>query len=367
MKSFEPLTVVRVFRDVRDAVHIDFEVPEAERERFRYAPGQYLTLKIMRDGIEHRRTYSIVSGPGDRTLGITVKRVEGGVVSNHINDCVAVGDVIECQPPEGRFTLPPSRAATDAASAKRHVLAIAAGSGITPIISMLQHGLATDPTAHFSLIYGNRDTASILFRDALADLKDRYTDRLSLFHVLSREQQEAGSLSGRISPDIIKRVVTAAVPIARLELAFLCGPDTLIKSAMDTLKELGVPREKIRFEFFTRGRPQPGSAPPAAEKPRAPSEAAHGPLVTAVLDGRQLKFRLQPGETVIEGAVRQGLSLPYSCRGGMCCTCRAKVTSGAGKMRANYSLQPWEIEAGFILTCQTEPTTPEIGLDYDAV
>lgn len=361
-QHFHPLTIAEVRPNTDEAVTVSFAVPEDLRELFQYRPGQHLTLRAELGGVEVRRTYSVCSGPGDAMLSVTVKRVAGGMFSNHANDTFRPGTTLDVMPPAGRFVLP-LPAETEAA---RTYLAIAAGSGITPVISMLRHALESEPASRFVLIYGNRAPGTILFREALDDIKDRFLDRFVLLHVLSRsDESESPLLSGRITGEKLEALVPTLIDPATLDHAFLCGPDTMIKSAMDALKGLGVPREKIHFEFFIRG--SNATAPRAVAPPPPPTSATawNGPQITAILDGARLSFRAEPGEKLVDAAIRAGLSVPYSCKGGMCCTCRARVIEGRAEMAENWSLEPWEIEKGFVLTCQAVPKSERIVVDYD--
>lgn len=354
--QFQDLSIADVERDAADGLHITFAVPAALSEEFRFRPGQHLTLRATVEGTEVRRSYSICSGPG-APLAVAIKRVGDGLFSTWAHASLKRGDTIGVSRPAGRFGLP----AAD--GSPRTYLAIAAGSGITPIISMLRHALVEEPEARFILIYGNRSTASILFRDALEDLKDAALGRLTVLHVLSRgEQADVPQLSGRIDADRIAALVPRLVPVASISHAVLCGPDTLIKTAMQALQALGVPRERIGFEFFVRGRePQAARAAPAATA----SEPAGGAELAVTLDGSRRVLTMRPGETLLEAALRGGLNAPYSCRGGMCCTCRARLVEGGASMDQNFSLEAWEEERGFILTCQARPTTDRVAIDYD--
>ncbi len=246
----------------------------------------------------------------------------------------------------------------------RTYLAIAAGSGITPVMAMIRYILAAEPQSRFILIYGNRSFDSIIFREALQDLKDSNLDRLIVFHVLSRDaDNDVPLLSGRIDADKIRQLMTTLVPLADVDHAFLCGPGSLIKDARDTLLGLGLSREKVHFEYFRAGpemtQRRVSATPSVAE---APSKGAEAVLV---IDGARHTLRVEPGLHIVDAALAAGIRVPYSCKGGMCCTCRAKVVEGTLKMDRNFSLEPWEIEAGFILTCQAQPTSDRVVLDYD--
>ena len=354
---FHPLTVADIRPETPDAVSIAFAVPEALQEAFAFSCGQYLTLRAAIEGEEVRRSYSICSGADEGELRIAVKRVDGGLFSAFANETLTIGDAIEVMPPEGRFGigLDPDAARTFAA--------FAAGSGITPILSILKTVLAREPRSGFFLFYGNRTTGSILFRETLENLKDRYLDRLSVFHVLSRESQDVAILNGRLDGDKAALLLRTIVPAAAIDHAFVCGPASMIDDVTAALRGSGLPADRIHVERFTPAE----DARPRARRPVSPGEAPRA-LATVTIDGiRTEGIPVAADETVLEAALRAGLDLPYSCRGGMCCTCRAKVVEGSVAMDVNYSLQHWELDAGFVLTCQSRPTTGRVAVDYDAV
>jgi ring-1,2-phenylacetyl-CoA epoxidase subunit PaaE len=355
--QFHRLAIADVRRETPEAVSIAFAVPPALAEAYRFAPGQNLTLKATLGGAEIRRCYSICSGLDDGELRIAVKRQEGGLFSSFANDRLEPGDIVEAMTPAGNFTLTPDPGAA------RIYLGIAAGSGITPLMSILRSVLAREPASRFFLLYGNRTTQSILFREALEDLKDRFLGRLSVAHVLSREAQDVAALSGRID-DAKIALFLRLVPAASIDHAFLCGPGELMETARRRLAALGLPPERIHVEHFSLD----GMAPARPAPPAAPARTrAVVAEAEAVIDGIRHRFPMGAGQSVIEAAESAGLELPYSCRGGMCCTCRAKLVDGKVEMAVNYSLEPWELAAGYVLTCQSRPTTPRLVLDYDQV
>ena len=347
---FHRLAIADVRRETPDCVSIAVAVPPELRTAFRFKPGQYLTLRAPPD---IRRCYSICSGLDDGELRVAVKRVPGGVFSA-LADRLRVGDTIDVSPPEGRFTVPLR------ASAARSYVAIAAGSGITPILSLIRSVLAREPKSRFFLLYGNRTGRDIIFAEELARLKDRHLDRFSVTHVLSREAQDVPALNGRLDPDHIRRLLPALVPVAAIDRAFLCGPEAMMDGAAATLAELGLPPDRILREYFLAG--EGGHAAPPVEV--APTPAT---IAAIIIDGRRHEIPVPENTPIIDAAIAAGLDLPYSCRGGMCCTCRARLIDGRAEMAVNYSLQQWEIDAGFILTCQARPLTPRLTLDYDAV
>ncbi len=338
--AFEILKIAARRELTPDATVLTFD------RSFDFVPGQYLTLK--RGDV--RRSYSICSGPGE-PLSVGIRRVEDGAFSDGILRELAEGAEIEVMPPQGRFTC--------AAQEGAKVLLIAAGSGITPMMSIAKALLEGTSTGEVTLVYGNRDLTHIMFREELDALKDRFLGRLSVIHVLSREPQEIDLANGRIDGEKVRLLAERGL-IEREAEVYLCGPGGMIKSVEGALAELGVPRERIHHELFT---PEGGFVLPKTRKPTT----TEGVPVEVMLDGTRRRFSAKgDSETVLEAASRAGLELPYSCAGGMCCTCRAKVVEGRAEMDANYSLEPWELEAGFTLACQARVKDGPLVLDFDA-
>lgn len=362
MHDFVALTISTTHRETHDALSLTFDIPDHLRETFCFRPGQHLAIKAVLDGEEIRRTYSICSATDDPALTVTIKRIPDGRFSNWAFDSLRPGMTLDLMPPAGRFVLPTTLAK------KAHILAIAAGAGITPIMAMTDHAIRHTEATRVTLIYGNRDTESIIFRERLEDLKDAHLDRLTLVHVLSRNQEsDAPLLEGRITSEKIKAFAGHLFNIADIDGAFLCGPGTMIRDIRQTLMELGLPRDRIHHEFFA----PPGAAPAhSATLPSYPSaasapEKASDSEIVAIIDGTRHRFAARPGEVVIDAALRAGIRAPYSCKGGMCSTCRARVVEGSVRMRVNYSLEPWELEKGFILTCQALPEASPLVVDFD--
>lgn len=354
---FHDLTVTDIERQTPEAVAVAFAVPDELREAFAFKPGQYLTLSANVDGQDVRRSYSICSAPGEAMLKVGVKKVADGRFSRFVNEVLSVGDTIRVMPPEGRFT--------SLAGERHDYLLIASGSGITPMLSIAKTVLAHEPASTVTLVYGNRTTDTIMFREELQDLKDAHMRRFSLVNLLSREKQDVDLLNGRIDGERIRRMAELGLidPFSS-DGVFLCGPGEMIDDVSSALKDLGVEPDRIRFERFT-----PSGEAPA---PRAPSAAARkavaeGVSIEVVLDGIRRGFPMGEGaSTVLDAAHAAGLELPYSCAGGMCCTCRCRVVEGQSEMAVNFSLEPWEIEAGFTLACQTRPLSRKLVLDFDA-
>lgn len=355
---FQELRIARVQPEAGEAVAITLSVPAALREAFAFEPGQFLTVRATIDGQEVRRSYSISSPRsqyrerGELTLGI--RAVEGGVFSNWAARSLQAGMGLQAMPPEGRFTVQRPRAL--------HRVGFAAGSGITPILSILHSTLDESPQAKFTLVYGNRRMGSVMFNETLQDLKDRYRDRLTLVHVLSRQAQEVPLLEGRIDGDKVRALLSTLLPVPSLDEVFICGPEAMIDATETALREAGVKPERIHTERFSSG------AAPAPVRPRREAHAADGSgsvALTVLLDGKAHQLRMEPDEHVLDVALDAGLDLPWSCRGGVCCTCRAKVMEGAVVMDKNFTLEPWEAEQGFVLSCQARPTTDRVVVSFD--
>lgn len=359
MSRFHPLKVVDVRRETPDAVSIAFDVPERFKADYAYIPGQYLTLRTMRDGQEVRRSYSICSGLDDGELRVAVKRVEGGAFSTFANNGIAVGDEIEAMPPDGRFTVEPD------ANNARHFVAFAAGSGVTPIMSIVKSVLEREPNSRVTLIYGNRTVGDIIFREDLEDLKNRHHERFALVHVLSRESQDVELFNGRIDAEKCGELLDRLIDPEIVDAFLICGPGTMIEDVSGALRQRGVDRSRIRFELFT-----PADAPAEMRKEGGAARAAvEGTAhVTVIIDGVRTEFDMPyDGEAIVDAAIEAGADAPFSCKGGVCSTCRAKLLEGQVEMDENFALLDEEVEEGFILTCQSHPRTPTIVVDYDAV
>ncbi|HEY8452497.1 MAG: 1,2-phenylacetyl-CoA epoxidase subunit PaaE [Micromonosporaceae bacterium] len=353
---FHRLPVVALDRLTEDSLAITFGVPDELRDTFAFQAGQHVTVRRVGGPPEARRSYSICSTPmelADRgRLRIGVKQLPGGEFSGYAATELAVGDEVEVMPPLGRFTT-----ALDPGRARRYV-GIVAGSGITPVLSLMATALAVEPASRFTLLYGNRYTRSVMFAEELADLKDRWPDRLQVVHVLSREPGDAELLSGRIDAQRLPRLLDAFLPGGADEW-FLCGPYRMVLDAKAVLAARGVPERAIRTELF-----HVTDEPPPPR--RADDEAAEaGTRLTVLLDGRASEVVMRPGERVLDAALRVRGELPYSCRGGVCATCRARVVDGEVTMARNWALEPEEVAAGYVLTCQSTPVTDRLTVDYD--
>jgi ring-1,2-phenylacetyl-CoA epoxidase subunit PaaE len=359
---FHTLTVREVRRETPEAISIAFDVPPALSDEYRFAPGQHVTLRAQIDGEECRRSYSICSGLDDGELRVAVKTVAGGRFSTFANHDLRSGDPLEVMTPMGRFTVPLDPGAA------RIYLAVAAGSGITPILSIVKTVLAREPMSRVLLLYGNRTTGSIIFKSELEDLKDRYLGRLTVLHVLSRETLDVPLLSGRIDAAKLGTVLERVLPTRSIDHAFLCGPYGLIEEACAALEAHGLPPERVHVELFAPADDahRPTGAVVGTHPAGGVAKADHAAEAELVLGGRRHRLGLLAGETIVEAAHRAGIEAPYSCKGGMCCTCRARLVEGEVRMATNYSLEPWELAAGFVLTCQSRAASDRVVVDYDA-
>lgn len=360
---FHTLTVTDVDRLTDDAVAISFAVPDELADEFVFEPGQHLTLRATVQGSDVRRSYSICRSRPEalerRELRVASARVAGGLMSNWLNDDVAAGDRIEVMTPLGGFTC-----ATQP-DAIRHHLAIAAGSGITPVMSLLSSALAEEPASRATLIFGNRRTTSIMFLEELEDLKNRYPDRFNLINVLSREAQDVELFSGRLDRGRLERILDAIVPVRTVDQWYLCGPFGLVESAQGLLADLGVDPHHVHHEVF---HVDDAGAPVATVEPviRTPGEPAEA-VVTVNLDGRTTVIEMPSrDETILAATLRARPDAPFSCTGGVCGTCRARLVEGEVRMDRNYALEPEEVAAGVVLACQSHPVTRTVALDYDA-
>lgn len=359
--AFHPLPVVARDRLTEDALALTFAVPEPLREAYAFEAGQHLTVRRVDSdtGEDVRRSYSICSTPAELTehgrIRIGVKEIPGGVFSRFAATELAIGDEVEVMPPLGHFTTAVAPERT------RRYAGIVAGSGITPVLSLVATALAVEPASTFTLLYGNRYARSVMFAEELSDLKDRWPSRLQIVHVLSREPGDAELLSGRIDADRLRRLLDTFVPTG-IDEWFLCGPYGMVLDARAVLAERGVPERAVHTELFHVPDEGTGSAPPAPPTP----EAAGGEVeVTIRLDGRESRFAMGRGERVLDAALRVRGELPYSCRGGVCSTCRAKLVDGEVTMASNWALEPEELAAGYVLTCQSSPVTDHLTVDYD--
>jgi len=360
--KFHNLPVSNITPEAAGAVAITFQVPEDLRSGFNFKAGQFLTLRASINGNDVRRSYSISSSQNsylqNGTLEVGIRPVQGGVFSNWAASQLKVGDVLRVMPADGRFIVQRPRAI--------HRVGFAAGSGITPILSILASTLEEQTESKFTLVYGNRRMDSVMFNEALQDLKDRYPNRLTLIHVLSRQAQEVPLLEGRIDEAKVKEIVASLLPAASMDEVFICGPEAMIEATEKALLEVGVPARNIRTERFTS--PTLEALPADARKQVVLGHAAESKgdvSLTVVLDGKKHQMQMSTTDKILDVALAAGLDLPYSCKGGVCCTCRAKVMQGSVVMEKNFTLEKWEAEQGFVLSCQAKPTSKEVVMSFD--
>lgn len=360
---FHDLPIARISLEAAGAVAITMRIPEELRETFAFEPGQFVTLRAQINGTDVRRSYSICSTRrrlAQRSeLEVGIRPMEGGVFSNWAATALKPGDTLSVMPPDGRFVSRRPRAL--------HRVGFAAGSGITPILSIMTSTLEEQPETKFTLVYGNRRMDSVMFNEALQDLKDRYPDRLTLIHILSRQAQEVDLLQGRIDGDKVRELVRTLLPVASMDEVFICGPEAMIEATEKALLDAGVKLERLHTERFTS--PTLEALSPEARKAAVAShkraEGDGSVALTVMLDGKPHELRMSPQDRVLDVALAAGLDLPYSCRGGVCCTCRAKVLEGSVQMEKNFTLEPWETEKGFVLSCQARPTSDKVVVSYD--
>ena len=355
--SFHPLKVVSVERAAEDATCVTVEVPPALRETFAHRAGQYVTVRRTIQDRDERRTYSIVTAPGTNTLRLGVRTQTGGLMSGDLASNLRPGDMLEVGAPMGRFR-------TDIDPARRFAyVAFAAGSGITPVLSLATDILAKEPRSRFTLIYGNRSIARTMFLEETLALKNRYLDRLSLHFVMSREPQQTELLNGRIDGKKVIELARQLVEISSADEYLICGPGDMVDEVRNAIKSLNG-AAPIRFERFATANSRPLEI--LVKAPDAPAPQEILATVTVTMDGRRRSFPMGPNDaSVLEAAERAGLELPFSCRSGICATCRARITEGAAVMTHNIALERWETDAGFVLCCQARPTTPTLEISYD--
>jgi ring-1,2-phenylacetyl-CoA epoxidase subunit PaaE len=356
--EFHPLAVNAVRRLTEDSIEVAFQVPEELLGHYDYLPGQYLALRRHFDDRELRRSYSICAMPTPGEVRVAIKRDLGGEFSTWANDSLKPGDVIDVMSPQGTFT-------TELGTGK-HFAAIVAGSGITPIMALAKSALAADSDSRFSLVYSNRTAQDVMFLEELADLKDRYPDRFALFHVLTREHRNSELLSGRVDEERLGTFLQHLVRPADVDEWFICGPFDLVQLVRDTLEEAGVERPKVHFELFTTDRPDRPAGSHGRSAPVDDGAGMH--TITFTLDGRTASVTtpVHGQESILNAALRLRPDVPFACAGGVCGTCRAKLVTGTVDMDENYALEPEELERGYILTCQSHPTSDTVTVNYDS-
>jgi ring-1,2-phenylacetyl-CoA epoxidase subunit PaaE len=353
---FHPLRIKKIIKETDQCVSVEFDVPGNLSEAFKFKQGQSLTIRTMLNGEEMRRTYSLCSSPLDNKWKVAIKRVDGGAFSYFANDELKEGDVMEVMEPVGKFY-------TELNSAnKKNYLAFAAGSGITPVISIIKTTLRTEPKSTFTLVYGNRSRSSIIFFEELEGLKNKFIDRFNLINILSRERTDSSINFGRI--DIGKLTeLEKLIDYSKMDEIFICGPEEMIFCVKNFLDQKDISERKIHFELFTT------SGQKISKVKSQKSKIEEGPVskITVKLDGRSFDFdlSLNSDTTILDAALKQGADLPFACKGGMCCTCKAKLTEGEVEMDVHWGLEHEEVEQGYILTCQSHPKTDKVVVDFD--
>ena len=355
MSKFYPLAVAAVRNETRDTIAVTFDVPPELQETFTYQQGQHLTLRALIDDEDVRRSYSICSAVQDKLLRVAIKRCASGLFSTWANDTLKPGAVIEVMPPMGHFNVPL------AAANARNYVAFAAGSGITPILSIIKTTLLTEPNSRFTLFYGNRASSSVIFKEDLTDLKDIYMERLQLAYVMSREQQDIDLFNGRITREKTEQLLRHWIRVEDIDIAFICGPEDMMHGVSAALQEAGMPKQNIKIELFA------ASVPKHQHKPRDLGALARNETdVTVIMDGNHTSFTMDKDkESILDAGLRAGIDMRYSCKSGVCSTCRCKLVEGKVEMDVNYALEDYEVARGFVLSCQSFPVTDKVVIDFD--
>ena len=353
---FHPLTIKEIKKETADCISVEFEIPETLKESFQYKQGQSLTMRTLINGDEVRRTYSLCSSPLDKEWKVAIKKTEGGLFSSFANEKLQKGTVLEVMEPVGKFNTP-----LDPAN-KKNYLAFAAGSGITPVLSIIKTTLRTEPQSNFTLVYGNKSRASIIFFEELEGLKNKFISRFNFINILSRERTEAAINTGRINTEKLTEL-HKLIDYRKIDETFICGPEEMIFCVKDFLETNGVDKKKIHFELFA----SKGQKKADIRNEKKEEHSLTNSLITIKMDGRSIEFPLSLNSdiSILDAALKQGADLPFACKGGMCCTCKAKLTEGEVDMDVHWGLEHEEVEQGYILTCQSHPKTEKVVIDFD--
>ncbi len=356
-QHFHSLEIRDVVRETADCISVGFIVPDALRETFAYRAGQYVTLRAEVGDRELRRSYSLCSAPHEHEWRIAIKRVDGGMFSQWAHMLLRAGDNIDVLPPDGHFVYEPQP------NRSRQILLLAAGSGITPVFSILKTALETEPSSHVTLVFGNRRVQDIIFREQIEDLRNRYLARFQLIHTLSGEVQESPMANGRLDGTKIAHLVPGLIDPKRIDETYICGPGTMIEAAANACLEIGLPAARIHKEIFG----VPGAVARDESRVVDTFDNADAARVSVIADGVERELRVGfKGESVLDVVLASGIDVPYACKAGVCCTCRAQVLEGEVRMDTNYTLELHEVERGFVLTCQAHPVTDTVRLSFDA-
>ena len=354
--TFHTLTVSDVRRETEDCVSVAFELPENLKTNYHFSPGQYLTLKQSINGEEIRRSYSICSGLNDGELRVAIKAVPEGRFSTYANTVLKAGDQLDVMTPMGNFTTEINP------DTKKSFVFFAAGSGITPILSLTKTVLETAPNSAVTLFYGNKGLDAVIFRDIIEGLKNKYMNNFRVIHVFSRESIGNKLQKGRIDAEKVRNLHHAFLQNDDIDEVFVCGPEPMIHAVSDTFELLGVPKSAIHFELFTA----PSAKLNLADNQKAEQQEQVNANVTIIIDGEETQLALDShGDNILEAGQKAGADLPYACKGGVCCTCKAKILEGTAAMDVNYALEKDEVEAGYILTCQAHPTSDYLVVSFD--
>ena len=358
MADFQKLVVKDIYKETKDTVAVTFNVPQELQEAFQYKQGQYLNLKKDINGEDIRRSYSLCTSPVENKWQVAIKKINGGVFSTYANDVLKAGDVLEVSAPDGKFYVE-----VDATTPK-HYIVFAAGSGITPILSIVKTHLALEPDATVQLFYLNRTVKSIIFKEEIEALKNKFLGRLEVFYFLTKEQRGIPLLYGRFTSDKLQKLIDKIIDVSSVDECFLCGPEEMIFLIRDELVAAGLEKDKVHFELFNAGNTE-------ADKKHIAEVLDHQADHTEVtiIDGdKEFHFDMdvKDHDNILDAALANDADLPFACKGGVCCTCRAKVIEGEVEMKLNYGLEPDEVEAGYVLTCQAVPVTDKVVVDFDA-
>lgn len=360
MSHFHSLSIDRVQPDTRDAIIVSLHLPDELRSIFAYRQGQHLTLRAMIDGEDVRRSYSLCSAVQDECLQIAIKKVSGGLFSGWAHANLKAGMTLDVMPPMGNFQVPLQP------ELSRHYLAFAAGSGITPIYSIIKTSLLAEPHSRATLVYGNRASSTVMLREALADLKDRFLDRLSIVHVMSREKQDIDLFNGRIDAEKCRALAEQWIAIDDVDVAFLCGPESMTLQVSEALQALGMVKEQIKTELFSASAADTAAAARRRERASASSEAGAQCEVSFIIDGHHHQISMERDrQSLLDAGLAHGIDIRYACKGGICATCRCKVIEGRVDMDANHALEDYEIARGFVLSCQAYAASERLVLDFD--
>ncbi len=357
MAKFQSVRVLDIYKETKDCSVVSLDIPEELKQDFKYSHGQHLTLRTHIDGMEVRRSYSLCSSPVEGVWKVAVKRINGGMFSTFVNESLKKGDMIDVMAPNGVFFKPVSP------EEPKYFVAFAAGSGITPILSIIKTHLALEPNTTFQLFYVNRSVKSIIFKEEIELLKNKYFGRFEVFHFLTKEKRDIPLLNGRFDREKLKMLTSRIIDVPSVDDCFVCGPEEMIYLVRDAMTEAGLPREKVHFELFTSGTSE-------EDKKRVSKileKKVEGTDVTIIDGGKEFHFIMEDEyDNILDGALAAGADLPFACKGGVCSTCRCKVVEGTVEMKVNYALDESDVAKNYILSCQAVPTSAKVVVDFDS-